>query len=711
MLCWLGIVLARTRQAAEPRFAYTVNTLDQTLARYEIDAATGQVRFLDYLNIGKSTPEVSMDPTGQHVIALSQAVDRAYVYRLDQTSGALSEVKGEPFDVKGRGPFQITFHPNGRFAYIAHRFAGVGAYAYDAATGSLAPLPGSPYPAQQRTRSVVVEPGGRFLYALNAYSNSISTFRIDAATGALAEMPYSPMSVGDMGVIDYIAQFMPEVPDTAGGLPYHLVIDPQGKFLFTANIASANISVFRIDAKDGHLTEVEGSPFYTGFNPYGLTVHPSGRFVYALRAKDSLIVGHRLDPETGRLSQMAGPGFSPGGQEPVELVFSPDGRRGYVANFSSNDVSLLDVDPQTGGLSVREVVKTRLGPWAITLGGDQAKAPPPPPLQIFAALGKEGLARFALAQEHPQAISPIPMGGETSAVALSPDGAHLYALDQANDQVRSFQVLPGKNGLAAVANGTVATGKQPTAIAVDRNGWYLYVTNRGDNSMSVYFLDPDDNGIPKPVKGSPVPAGDKPVSLSLDPAGRYAYVVNAAGGSVSVYRFTTNASPLVFESINAGSPFPVGEEPVDLVVEPTGQYAYVADAGSDAVSAFRVHHQTGALTALPGSPFKAGQRPVALVAHRNGRWLYVASQDSADIRCYRIEAGLGAIAPVGEPLKLAVKPARLWLDPRSEVLYVLAEGGRQLLQLRVAADTGALSLERSRDLPWPVQDIILAPKS
>ncbi|VAX02196.1 hypothetical protein MNBD_GAMMA19-1874, partial [hydrothermal vent metagenome] len=185
------------------RFAYTTNDIDASLARYSINPDSGQLRFIDYLPLGKNTPEAVIDPSGNYLLALSQSINRLFVYRIDHRNGALIPVSGSPFDVNGAAPFNITFHPSGRFFYIALRFSGVGAYAFDPMNGAVSILPNSPYPAQERTRAVALTPSGHFLYALNSYVSTISAFKVDAQTGALSPLSGFPIPVGEVGEHDY----------------------------------------------------------------------------------------------------------------------------------------------------------------------------------------------------------------------------------------------------------------------------------------------------------------------------------------------------------------------------------------------------------------------------------------------------------------------------------------------------------------------------
>jgi 6-phosphogluconolactonase len=55
-----------------------------------------------------------------------------------------------------------------------------------------------------------------------------------------------------------------------------------------------------------------------------------------------------------------------------------------------------------------------------------------------------------------------------------------------------------------------------------------------------------------------------------------------------------------------------GTFPLNIVVDPTGTFAYVANQNSNDISVYAVDSTTGALTQVPGSPFAAGDNPRAV---------------------------------------------------------------------------------------------------
>jgi 6-phosphogluconolactonase (cycloisomerase 2 family) len=302
------------------------------------------------------------------------------------------------------------------------------------------------------------------------------------------------------------------------------------------------------------------------------------------------------------------------------------------------------------------------------------------------------------------------VAGHGDALVVAPNGRFAYTLNTIEGSVTSYVIDSAQLQMTAISGGVVKTGAEPTDMSIDVNGWYLYVTNSGDASLSVYYLNPT-SGIPEPVRGSPVPTGKRPGAITLDAAARYAFVVNAGSNNVSVYRYLNNVTPVMFEGRKYGSPFAAGQEPVALALEPTGHYAYVANAGSNDISAYHVHNKTGLMSAIPGSPFKAGKRPVDLKVHPKGRWLYVANQDSSTLTIHRIEAGLGALAEEVKTVALPVQPMGIWFDESDNSLLVLGKDRRRVLRYSVNDQSGTIDLLSDKHFAQPVNDFAFMPAS
>jgi 6-phosphogluconolactonase (cycloisomerase 2 family) len=123
-------------------------------------------------------------------------------FQVDGTTGALKPVSGSPFAGGGEADpnaIDVAIDPQGRFVYTvafydtAVESGTVTAYAVDATSGALHPVPGPPT-LTPNAYSVAVDPGGRFVIVGNDDISSLTVFSIDQATGALSPVPSAPLA-------------------------------------------------------------------------------------------------------------------------------------------------------------------------------------------------------------------------------------------------------------------------------------------------------------------------------------------------------------------------------------------------------------------------------------------------------------------------------------------------------------------------------------
>ena len=182
----------------------------------------------------------NFDPSGNFVLVPDLGVDKVYIYRFDPALRALADASPPTVALAaGSGPRHLSFHPNGKFAYLINEMGGtVIAYAWDSSQGQLRPLqtvstlpPG--YHGANTSAEVRIHPGGRFLYASNRGPDDLAIFEINSAAGTLTPVGYQ---------------------STQGKAPRDFRIDPTGQFLFAANQDSDSVVIFRINPDTGALT-------------------------------------------------------------------------------------------------------------------------------------------------------------------------------------------------------------------------------------------------------------------------------------------------------------------------------------------------------------------------------------------------------------------------------------------------------------------------
>jgi len=181
-------------------------------------------------------------PDGGHVLAVDLGTDTVYTYRLDQSQGTLTEVS-QAHTRPGAGPRHLTFHPGGRYAYLANEVDNtVTVCAYDPAAARLTPGEpqptgtgeGTSYPAQ-----ILVTSNGSYAYLANRGHNSLTRYAIEADGARLRLLDTVPVG---------------------GDFPRHIAFSPDERLLFAANQRSSTVSVFHVDGESGEL-RLAGEPF------------------------------------------------------------------------------------------------------------------------------------------------------------------------------------------------------------------------------------------------------------------------------------------------------------------------------------------------------------------------------------------------------------------------------------------------------------------
>src|ERR1700730_18243204 len=169
----------------------------------------------------------------------------------------------------------------------------------------------------------------------------------------------------------------------------------------------------------------------------------------------------------------------------------------------------------------------------------------------------------------------------------------------------------------------------------------------------------------------------------------FAYVANQGSNDVSAY--TINATTGALTPVT-GSPFAAGVQAFSVTVSPNGQFAYVANFLSSNISAYTINATTGALTSVTGSPFAAGSSPISVTVSPNGQFAYASNFFSNDVSAYTINATTGALTSVtSSPFAAGLFPRSVTVSPNGQFAYVANENSNSVSAYTINATTGALT--------------------
>jgi 6-phosphogluconolactonase len=212
---------------------------------------------------------------------------------------------------------------------------------------------------------------------------------------------------------------------------------------------------------------------------------------------------------------------------------------------------------------------------------------------------------------------------------------------------------------------------------------FVYLSNQTSQNISALAVLPFFDGLAVPVFGSPFSlelTDPLPLGIAADRTGNFLYVADFETGAVSgfkVNRLDGELTPV------PGSPFPAGESeafPIGLAADPRADFLYMADdgvGGNGSISAYAINRRTGALSPVTGSPFPGGENfsptggfPDFLTVDPKGRFLFVGNGDLY-VSAFTINAATGALTIVQSlQLPSGGDPAGLVVDPSGKYLYV-----------------------------------------
>jgi 6-phosphogluconolactonase (cycloisomerase 2 family) len=282
----------------------------------------------------------------------------------------------------------------------------------------------------------------------------------------------------------------------------------------------------------------------SGNQPTVVAVTPNNRFMYVGNVTGN-IIGYLVNYD-GTLQQIAPP-FANGGAV-RGLAVDSTGQYLYASNNTGNAVVMFRINQTTGALDYANPVNTTLA-----------------------------------AGSRPRGI-------------VADSAGHLYVALSGTDLVNAYKVE--SNG-ALTSLGSVATGSTPDrlALANHSSGTYLYATNFLGSSISVFNVV---GGGALSLNTTVTTPSTRPVGITADNTSKFILVTlnsTSATDNVLVYSIQNGGNLSLLSSqpseasVGAGVSLPTG-----ITTDPSNNYVYISNSGTQSVTKFRFNQTSGALT-------------------------------------------------------------------------------------------------------------------
>jgi 6-phosphogluconolactonase len=413
-------------------------------------------------------------------------------------------------------------------------------------------------------------------------------------------------------------------------------------------LGAAVMETFSLDLSNGHVAQinnVNGPP--TNGVPTVVILDPAGAFAYLLVSQNPAV-----------------PGSATGVQA---FQVGSDGKLASgtttTLNSTSPSVNAPCVTP-SGTISVStQVSATPVVPGALAI--DSAGK------YLFVADVATSGQTLPYLCNAAMVTSTVPVPGSVSVFTVSSGSL--------TEVTGSPFTLPGESGGSTPSASALAVTPtvypqlySPCSATAAPTTENLYVTDSVNNVVLNYSVLSTGGLMPVPTATTPgASTGTLPSGVAIDPCNRFAYVANGISNSVSAYTICSIAnlnsqppcpSPPDFSLHEiTGSPYPSGDAPGPMAVNPYGGFLYVVDTGSNQISGYEISASKGTLTSFGGAPVVTGSGPNSIAIRNDDTWLFVANLNAGTVSQYAITPSDGLLAPqsaittLNQPTGVAVK--------------------------------------------------------
>ncbi len=285
------------------------------------------------------------------------------------------------------------------------------------------------------------------------------------------------------------------------------------------------------------------------------------------------------------------------GDSPTYAAVSPDGRLLFVANFASDEISVIDT-------ATRRTTKEFYGghePVGIAITPDADK--------IFVTNLAGGLVKVIDAETY-EIKDDIKVGDTPSNITISPRGFLAFVTNYGRGRIGRIDFIDTSTHRVL---GEVEVGVRPLAAVVSALEDRLYVVCGGSNDL--YIIDIAQ----RQVIGT-LPVGQGPNALALSPDGNTLYVSNSGTNDVSVVDL------LDLKEIRREK---VGSKPFSIAVDQKG-FIFVVESGDKTLSLFSPDFEKI-------SSVKVGDRPIDVELSPDERFAYVTAEQDNRVLVYEID--------------------------------------------------------------------------
>jgi 6-phosphogluconolactonase len=309
----------------------------------------------------------------------------------------------------------------------------------------------------------------------------------------------------------------------------------------------------------------------------------------------------------------------------------------YVGNAESNDITVLQLNRQTGELTLIETVAI---PGVIKSGGSTPMAVSPDRRFLFVATRGEpqAVASFVIDKQSGKLkfIGSGPLVDSMAYIATDRTGRFLFAASYPGHKLTVSPI--GTNGVLHPTQQVLTDHTNSHSILPDAKNRFVLAMTLGNDLVNVFKFDAKTGKLePNAPPSVAVKAKTGPRHFVFHPNGKLVYVLGELDATVHVFDWDANKGQLKEkQSVNALTQTVTGRiAAADLHLTPDGKFLYASERASNALAAFKINATDGRLTLIESIPTETMPRGFRIDS--SGRYLFVAGMRSHRMSSYKIE--------------------------------------------------------------------------
>jgi 6-phosphogluconolactonase len=350
------------------------------------------------------------------------------------------------------------------------------------------------------------------------------------------------------------------------------------------------------------------------------------------------------------------------------LPAGPDGMVGR-----GQGIYILELDPATGVLKQREVIKRDTNPsfMAYDAAGRYMYCVDWMPTYKGTKSGSVSAYRIERPSGHLTMLNSVSShGANPTHLSIHPSGKFVLVASYFGGTVAVLPILPnselgeatdvshdqGKVGpehAASAPPGSFAIGghDHPHAhmIQADAAGRYVFAADLALDRILIWKFDAGKGKlIPNDPPFVALPPGDGPRHFAFHPSGRWFYSLQEEGSTVAVFDYDSARGRLTKKQTVSSLPkgFTGSNFPAEILISSDGKFVYASNRLHDTIAWFAISAD-GTLT-WQGEEWTRGNHPRAFNWDPTGKFFYVCNQFADAITTFRLNRETGAIAFTGQ---------------------------------------------------------------